>query len=71
LGTTDEQIRYLVHFGDGGAGMRLRDRPLAVGDEINDCGEHYRVTQVEQPPSESGFGHAWVELRSSRPGFQT
>jgi hypothetical protein len=71
LEPTDTQIRYLVNFDDGGTGMRFLDRPLAVGDEIDDCGEHYRVTRVEQPTSESGFGHAWVELRSSGPGFQT
>jgi hypothetical protein len=27
----DGRIRYLVHFDDGGSGMRLRDEPLAVG----------------------------------------
>jgi hypothetical protein len=51
--------------------MRHHTRPLAVGDQLDDCGEHYRVTQVEQPTSESRFGHASVELRSSGPWFQT
>jgi hypothetical protein len=26
----DSQIRYLVHFDDGGSGMRYRDKPLTV-----------------------------------------
>jgi hypothetical protein len=29
----DSQIRYLVHFLDGGSGMRYRSEPLAVGGE--------------------------------------
>ena len=58
-------IRYLVRFSDGGSGIRYRDRPLDAGDEIDDGGQRYRVVRVEQPPSESSFGHAWAEQRSS------
>ena len=39
---------------------RKRAVPLRVGDEIDDCGEHYRVVRVEHPPSEAGFGRAWA-----------
>jgi hypothetical protein len=34
----DGQVRYLVHFDDGGSGMRNRDRPLEPGDELADDG---------------------------------
>ena len=60
-----DEIRYLVAFSDGGVGMRRRELPLEVGDELDDCGEHYRVVRVEQPPSPMGFGRAWAELAAS------
>jgi hypothetical protein len=31
-------LRYLVHFDDGGSGMRNRDRPLEPGEELVDAG---------------------------------
>jgi hypothetical protein len=34
----DSQIRYLVHFSDGGSGMRYRRKPLTVGAELADGG---------------------------------
>ena len=34
----DSQIRYLVHFDDGGSGMRHRPEPLAAGDKLADGG---------------------------------
>ena len=34
----DGQLRYLVHFDDGGSGMRMRDRPLQVGCVWDDGG---------------------------------
>ena len=46
----DSQIRYLVHFDDGGSGMRHRDEPLAVGVELADGGSVYRVERVEPAP---------------------
>ena len=30
----DSQIRYLVHFDDGGSGMRHQEEPLVVGAEL-------------------------------------
>ena len=60
----DEQIRYLVHFADGGSGMRWRYVPLLAGDELADGGTRYRVARVEPPPNEMGFGHAWAEPAS-------
>jgi hypothetical protein len=56
------QIRYLVHFDDGGSGMRYHDEPLDVGVELTDGGRRYRVERVEPPPNLNAFGHAWVEL---------
>ena len=55
------EIRYLVKFSDGGVGMRKREAPLEIGDELDDCGERYRVVRVEQPPPEAGFGRAWAD----------
>ena len=54
----DSQIRYLVHFDDGG--MRYRSEPLTVGVELADGGTVYRVERVELPPNPNAFGHAWV-----------
>jgi hypothetical protein len=34
--STTGQLRYLVHFGDGGSGMR--DAPIEVGCELDDGG---------------------------------
>lgn len=56
----DSQIRYLIHFDDGGSGMRYRDEPIAVGVELSEGGNHYRVERVEPPPNPNAFGHAWV-----------
>ena len=56
----DSQIRYLVHFDDGGSGMRYRDEPLTVGVELADGGTVYQVERVEPPPNPNAFGHAWV-----------
>ena len=39
----DSQIRYLVHFDDGGSGMRHRSEPLTVGAELTDGGRSYCV----------------------------
>ena len=38
-----ERLRYLVHFGDGGSGMRYFDAPLDVGAELSDGGRRYVV----------------------------
>jgi len=59
---TDGQLRYLVHFDDGGSGMRMRSEPLDVGSEVADGGARYRVVRAEQPPNPGSFGHAWAEL---------
>lgn len=56
------QLRYLVHFADGGSGMRLCSEPLDAGSELFDGGVGYRVVRVEQPPNAQSFGHAWAEL---------
>jgi hypothetical protein len=32
----DTKIRYLVHFDDGGSGMRYRSERLTIGDELTD-----------------------------------
>jgi hypothetical protein len=62
----DGQIRYLVHFDDGGSGMRMMDEPLEVGCELTEGADRYRVVRVERPPKPRSFGHAWAELLDGR-----
>jgi len=58
------QIRYLVHFSDGGSGMRWQDAPLAAGTtELHDGGNVYEIERVEPPPNPMGLGHVWVTRR--------
>jgi hypothetical protein len=52
----DSQIRYLVHFSDGGSGMHYRSEPLTVGVELADGGARYRVERVEPPPTRTRSG---------------
>jgi len=47
----DTQIRYLVHFDDSRAGMRHRDEPRAVGDELRDDGDGNCVERIEPLPN--------------------
>jgi hypothetical protein len=61
------RMRYLVHYSDGGSGMRVHDVALDVDFELTDGGSRYRVVKVEQPPNPRAFGHAWVELRVTDP----
>jgi len=56
------QLRYLIHFSDGGSGMRNRGEPLDTGDEFDDGGGRYRVVRVEPAPNQQAFGHGWAEL---------
>ena len=58
------RVRYLVHFSDGGSGMRHRDEALEVGDELSERGR-YIVERVEQPPNPDALGHAWAHLVAS------
>ena len=54
----ERQHRFLVHFSDGGTGMRYYDRPPQVGDEISDGGTTYTLVRVEEKTTRAGFGHA-------------
>jgi hypothetical protein len=62
-------VRYLIHFSDGGSGMRSRDEALEQGVELDDGGGRYRVVRVEEAPNPQAFGHVWRgadrELRSA------
>lgn len=51
----DEQVRYLVRFDDGGAGMRSFAKPIMVGDEIADAGETYVIVSIEPAPLRAGL----------------
>jgi hypothetical protein len=61
---TAEQVRYVIHYSDGGAGIRYRDAQLAVDDVSNEGGQRYVVERVEEPPSPFGLGHVWVRVTS-------
>jgi len=52
----------MVHFDDGGSGMRHREEPLEVGAELSDGPRRYLVERVEQPGHGTALGHAWVTL---------
>ena len=54
------RLRYLIYFDDGGSGMRRHDEPLALGDELRDGGDRYRVERVDAPPNPMSFGHVWA-----------
>jgi len=54
---SEHEHRFLVHFSDGGAGMREYASPLEVGAEITDGGQRYRVTRVQERETRGGFGH--------------
>jgi hypothetical protein len=41
MGPIDSQHRYLIHFDDGGSGMRQRDERLRPGDVLSDGGVDY------------------------------
>ena len=58
----DGQVRYLVHFSEGGAAMRWRDDPLKEATFMTEQDVGYIVVRVEQPKVPNGLGHAWVEL---------
>jgi hypothetical protein len=60
----DGQTRYLVHFADGGSGMRWYAEPLEEAGKVSEGGTEYVVTRVEQPKGPNGLGHAWAEARS-------
>jgi len=44
-----ERLRYLIHFDDGGSGMRNRDQPREQSDELADSGGRYRVEFADEP----------------------
>ena len=50
----DSQIRYFVHFDDGGSGMRYRSEPLTVGAELTD-GVRERRGPEERAPRWAGL----------------
>ena len=60
------RVRYLVHFSDGGSGMRHRDESLNVGDELSEGGRCYTIERVEPPPNPNALGHAWVRAVEDR-----
>ncbi len=58
----DGKVRYLVHFAEGGSGMRWYDEPLEEAAMIKDGDAEYVLTRVDQPRSPNSLGHAWAEL---------
>ena len=60
---TAGQLRYLVHFDDGGSGdagcATTRSRPAASWTTA----AFVTVVRVEPPTTRHSFGHAWAEVR--------
>lgn len=56
----DSQIRYLVHFDDGGSGMRHYAEPLAVDDELADGDRRYQVDRVGRAAEPERIRARWV-----------
>ena len=55
-------MRYVVHFAEGGSGMRWYDEPLEEVGLIKEGDAEYVVTRVDQPNASNGLGHAWADL---------
>ncbi len=56
------RLRYLVHFSNGGSGMRRFDARLDEGGELREGTQRYTVERIEQPPNPNALGHAWAVL---------
>jgi hypothetical protein len=67
---SEHDNRWLVHFSDGGAGMREYKRPPRVGDEFQEGRQRYVVIRVEPKQTRGGFGHAWAEIRPMADGVR-
>ena len=61
----DSEVRYLVHFSDGGSGMRHFDARLVEGETFSEADTTYRVRRLDHTSSLAGLSHAWVELAES------
>jgi hypothetical protein len=59
----EHEHRYLVHFSDGGSGMRYFTATPEVGETITDGRESYTVERIEERVTRGGFGHVWAVLR--------
>src|SRR5262245_35217787 len=57
----DSQIRYLVHFADGGSGLRYFDVRLVEGQTFSEGDAEYCVRRLDHTSSSAGLSHAWVE----------
>jgi hypothetical protein len=57
----DSQIRYLVHFSDGGSGLRYFDARLVERETFSEADSTYRVRRLDHTKSADGLSHAWVE----------
>ena len=55
---SEQDNRWLMHFSDGGAGMREYAKPREVGQEIRDGRNRYRIVRVEPKTTRGGLGHA-------------
>ena len=51
----DTQNRYLVHFADGGSGMRHFDARLREGETFSEGDTDYRVRRLDHTSSAAGL----------------
>jgi hypothetical protein len=61
-----DRPRYLVHYSNGGSGMRRYDALLDIGAELRDGGGRYRVVHVEHPASRSCWATPTASPRACR-----
>jgi hypothetical protein len=57
----ESQIRYLVHFSDGGSGMRYVFTRLREGETFSEGDTTYKVRRLDHTRSLAGLSHAWVD----------
>ncbi len=57
-----EGVRYVVHFGEGGSGLRWYDEPLQKAGTLAENGVEYIVSRVDPPRSPDSLGYAWAQL---------
>jgi len=62
----ETQHRYLVHFADGGSGMRYFDARLVEGETFSEGDASYRVRRLDHTKTAAGLSHAWVEPAGRR-----
>jgi hypothetical protein len=67
LDVPDTQLRYLVHFSDGGSGVRSFAARLTEGETFVEGDTAYIVRRLDHTRSSARLQHAWVEPAGAAP----